>query len=145
MSDKKEVRPIDANALCEILEAKADMVLVQEYKHAFLNVIAMVNEIPTLDVIPMDVHRKCLESEIKKRVLTEKTNRRILENYVPVRHGRWQGEGDGYADGYLVMDVWYCSECGYCIDDGTDDPSFLPKYCQECGAKMDGGNDDENA
>lgn len=63
----------------------------------------------------------------------------------PMRHGRWQGEGDGYADGYPVMDVWYCSECGYCIDDGTDDPSFLPKYCPECGAKMDGGNDDENA
>lgn len=63
----------------------------------------------------------------------------------PMRHGRWQGEGDGYADGYPVMDVWYCSECGYCIDVGTDDPSFLPKYCRECGAKMDGGNDDEIA
>lgn len=140
-----DVRPIDANALCEILEAKADMVLVQEYKHAFLNVIAMVNAIPTLDVIPMDVHRKCLEAEIEKRILTEKTNRQILENYVPVRHGRWQGEGDGYADGYSVLDVWYCSECGYCIDYGTDDPSFLPKYCQNCGAKMNGGKDDENA
>ena len=58
----------------------------------------------------------------------------------PMRHGRWQGEGDGYADGYPVMDVWYCSECGYCIDDGTDDPSFLPKYCPNCGTKMgDGG------
>lgn len=54
-----------------------------------------------------------------------------------VRNGRWKGEGDGYADGYPVMDVWYCSVCGYCIDDGTDDPSFLPKYCQNCGAKMD--------
>ena len=57
----------------------------------------------------------------------------------PVRHGRWQGEGDGYADGYPVMNVWYCSECGYCIDVGTDDPSFLPIYCTHCGAKMDGG------
>ena len=57
----------------------------------------------------------------------------------PVRHGQWQREGDGYADGYPVMDVWYCSECGYCIDNGTGDPSFLPKYCQNCGAKMDGG------
>lgn len=60
----------------------------------------------------------------------------------PMRHGRWQGEGDGYADGYTVLNVWYCSECGYCIDEGTDDPSFLPKYCLHCGARMDG---EENA
>lgn len=145
MSDKRKVRPIDANALCAILEAKADMTVKFEYKASFLNVNAIVNKMPTLDVVPMDEHKKRLEAETKKRVLTEKTNRRILENYVPVRHGRWQGEGDGYADGYPVMDMWYCSECGYCIDDGTDDPSFLPKYCPECGAKMDGGNDDENA
>lgn len=59
----------------------------------------------------------------------------------PVRHGHWIGEGDGYADGELVFDVWHCSECDYCIDDGTDDPERLPKYCPGCGAKMDGGND----
>lgn len=59
----------------------------------------------------------------------------------PVRHGCWIGEGDGYADGELVYDVWNCSECDYCIDDGTDDPECLPKYCPGCGAKMDGGNE----
>lgn len=58
-----------------------------------------------------------------------------------VVHGAWQGEGDGYADGTLVYDVWYCSNCGHCIDDGTDDPERLPKYCPVCGAKMDGGVD----
>ena len=56
---------------------------------------------------------------------------------VEVRHGRWDGEGDGYADGEIVIDVWYCSECGYCIDDGTDDPNILPNYCPNCGALMD--------
>ena len=59
-----------------------------------------------------------------------------------VVHGEWQGEGDGYADGELVYDVWNCSNCGYCIDDGTDDPERLPKYCPNCGAKMDGGCSD---
>ena len=58
-----------------------------------------------------------------------------------VVHGEWQGEGDGYADGELVYDVWHCSECGYCIDDGTDDPERLPKYCPNCGAKMNGDVD----
>lgn len=56
-----------------------------------------------------------------------------------VVHGQWQGEGDGYADGALVYDVWVCSNCGHYIDDGTDDPECLPNYCPNCGAKMDGG------
>lgn len=55
-----------------------------------------------------------------------------------VVYGQWEGEGDGYADGEIVLDVWYCSQCGYCIDDGTDNPDLLPKYCPGCGAKMDG-------
>lgn len=55
-----------------------------------------------------------------------------------VGHGQWEGEGDGYADGEIVLDVWHCSQCGYCIDDGTDNPDCLPKYCPGCGAKMDG-------
>lgn len=58
----------------------------------------------------------------------------------PVRHGQWDGEGDGYADGEIVIDVWYCSECGYCIDNGTDDPNILPNYCPNCGAYMMGEN-----
>lgn len=59
------------------------------------------------------------------------------------RHGRWDGEGDSFADGELVIDVWYCSECGHCIDEGIDDPYVLPNFCPNCGAKMDGGT--ENA
>ena len=56
-----------------------------------------------------------------------------------VVQGQWEGEGDGYADGEIVIDVWYCYQCGYCIDDGTDNPDCLPKYCPNCGARMDGG------
>lgn len=65
-----------------------------------------------------------------------------LVEYAPVVHGRWDGEGDGLADGEIVLDVWYCSKCGHCIDDGTDDPCVLPNYCPNCGAKMDGGDSD---
>ena len=63
-----------------------------------------------------------------------------LVEYAPVVHGQWDGDGDGLTDGEIVLDVWYCSECGYCIDDGTDDPCVLPNYCPNCGAKMDGGD-----
>lgn len=61
-----------------------------------------------------------------------------LGEYEDRAEGQWVGEGDGYADGELVYDVWYCSECNYCIDDGTDDADLLPNYCPNCGAKMDG-------
>ncbi len=61
----------------------------------------------------------------------------------PVRHGYWRGEADGYVDGELMYDTWYCSECDYCIDDGIDDVELLPNYCPDCGAKMGGGLDDE--
>ena len=67
-------------------------------------------------------------------------NRIPAADVVEVRHGQWDGEGDGYADGEIVIDVWYCSECGYCIDDGTDDPNILPNYCPNCGAYMMGEN-----
>ena len=68
--------------------------------------------------------------------------RQAAADVAEVVHGVWQGEGDGYADGALVYDVWHCSNCGHCIDDGTDDPEALPNYCPSCGAKMDGGMND---
>ena len=61
------------------------------------------------------------------------------ESLRPTAH--WNGEYDGYADGNPVYDVWNCSACGYCIDDGTDNPEMLPKFCPHCGARM--VNDDE--
>ena len=77
-------------------------------EEAYVTVVGILNELPAADVRPVVVH------------------------------GQWDGEGDGYADGELVIDVWYCSRCGHCIDDGTDDPAILPNYCPNCGAKMDG-------
>lgn len=58
----------------------------------------------------------------------------------PVVHAQWDGEGDSYTDDEIVIDVWFCSKCGYCIDDGTDDPVCLPRYCPQCGARMDGAS-----
>ena len=58
-----------------------------------------------------------------------------------VVQGQWEGEGDGYADGEIVLDVWHCSQCGYCIDDGTDNPDCLPKHCPGCGAMMEDTNE----
>ena len=65
---------------------------------------------------------------------------RLAADAAEEQRGQWNGEGDGYADGEFVIDVWHCSNCDYCIDDGTDDPELLPKYCPGCGARMDGEN-----
>ena len=96
----------------------------------------MVNAIPTIDAVPMDFHKKCMDEEIKKRVLTEKTNRQILENYVPVVHAKW-------IKHYIKIGnfdwKYKCSMCG------KFNKQYSPPYCPHCGAKMDGGNDDENA
>lgn len=78
---------------------------------------------------------------------TEAIDNLLADAVAPVRHGRWEGEGDGYAETdygemALVYDVWSCSECGHIIDDGTDDPELLPNYCPNCGAKMEGDEDD---
>lgn len=80
-------------------------------------------------------------SPAQNRLLDEIRNkiRRVPSaDVAEVVQGQWEGEGDGYADGEIVLDVWYCSQCGYCIDDGTDNPDCLPKHCPGCGARMDG-------
>lgn len=45
----------------------------------------------------------------------------------------WVGEGDGYVDGEIVLDMWHCSNCYYYEYD--EKPNW--KYCPNCGAKMD--------
>ena len=71
------------------------------------------------------------------RCFEERYADHLIANGVVVREkGEWIGEGDGYADGELVYDVWYCPECNHCIDDGTDDPALLPNFCPNCGADM---------
>ena len=51
----------------------------------------------------------------------------------PVVRGKWIGEADGYADGELVYDTWYCSFCDYAVDD-DEKPSW--NFCPNCGADM---------
>lgn len=135
------MRPIDADALCAILEEKADMTVKSEYKVAFLNANAIVNAMPTLDVVPMDAHKKRLEAEMKKRVLAEKTNRQILENYAPVVHAKWIMDDNG---------IHRCLNCSerlpfiHCYSEETDEEwdeeIEETLYCHHCGAKMDGGD-----
>lgn len=84
------------------------------------------------------VNEACMAPVMRVSRLFDKLQRVPAADVAEVVYGQWEGEGDGYADGEIVLDVWHCSQCGYCIDDGTDNPDCLPKYCPGCGAKMDG-------
>ena len=53
--------------------------------------------------------------------------------------GEWIGEADGYYNGELVYDTWYCSNCDYVVDD--DEPPTW-NYCPNCGADMRGKGDE---
>ena len=53
-----------------------------------------------------------------------------LEKQIP---GTPDYEGDGYADGELVYDTWFCPNCGadYEVD------YHEHKYCPNCGQAID--------
>ena len=64
----------------------------------------------------------------------------ILPSAQPERKtGKWIGEGDGYMDGGIVFDTWYCSECDFCIENTEE--MALPNFCEQCGADMRGRED----
>lgn len=53
--------------------------------------------------------------------------------------GEWVGEADGYYNGELIYDTWYCSNCDYVVDD--DEPPTW-NFCPNCGARMKGADDE---
>lgn len=54
---------------------------------------------------------------------------KALEKQVPKRP-IW--EGDGYSDGEMVYDTWYCPNCDYGFE--YDDPHW---FCPVCGQAID--------
>lgn len=52
--------------------------------------------------------------------------------------GAWIGEADGYADGWPVYDMWYCSECDYAVE---SDEIPIWNFCPNCGARMKNDNE----
>ena len=48
--------------------------------------------------------------------------------------GCWVGEGDGYADGSMVYDMWSCGVCGKYFEEWDEMPTWM--YCPNCGARL---------
>ena len=86
----------------------------------------------------VQLERALLEAR-RESALQEATNRQILENYEPVRHGRWIPMYEEIemltTEGWIMRETqtaWKCSECGREEEIARD---TMP-YCH-CGAKMD--------
>lgn len=114
------MRLIDADKLKEKLKAHHDF---------FVNAWGGFSNLPVKDKARVDEITNCIAEVVNAPTIDPESLR---------PQGHWIGEADGYADGKLVYDVWYCSECNHCIDDGTDDPDLLPDFCPGCGAYMKG-------
>lgn len=56
-----------------------------------------------------------------------------LEEYAPVRHGRWI-EHKHFNHDHYIDSTYECSECN------VEEP-LTSDYCPNCGAKMGGGAD----
>lgn len=97
----------------------------------------VIKTAPAADAVPMDFHERCLGLEVRRRFNAEETARRCIENYEPVRHGRWINKMKIYPG---MTDYRFdCSECEHIFWHGGVE-TF--KYCPWCGARMDG---DEHA
>ena len=70
----------------------------------------------------MEITRECFEALIEKQIPK-------VPNY----------EGDGYADGAMVYDVWRCPNCDRDYEVEYDDYD----YCPNCGQHIDWGNEDD--
>lgn len=69
----------------------------------------------------------------KLEVLSQYLKKYFMPSAEP-KKAVWIGEYDGYADGNVVIDNWYCSNCDYCYED-FEKPDW--NYCPNCGAKME--------
>lgn len=94
-----------------------------------------------IDFIDAGHYRSPIRPCFSEQDVVDMIKSRPTVEAIPIVHARWVGESDGYADGLPVYDVWRCDECGYTIDDGTDDPDLLPAFCPNCGSNMDGDAD----
>lgn len=75
--------------------------------------------------------QRCANLIYNKYVELQEENKRLKQEYEPVRHGEWIEHGNWF--GHIEYE---CTSC----NDTTFDASEMC-YCPWCGAKMDGGKE----
>ena len=142
----KKMRLIDANALYdELLDIAKPYERDNRKTCTFKDCIEFFENLiyvtPTIDAVPMDFHERCIQSVIKKKIAAEKTNRQILENYVPVVHGKFEKQPEEIIPNLHVCPV-LCKTCGT-VYFTLNKSGMKELFCPYCGAKKDiGGQSD---
>ncbi len=121
-------RLIDAD---EAIDYVNDLITVHRFYHPrsttenfpISEVIAKINEVPTVDAVPVGRCDECKKILLDKNV----TATFPIADYAPVVHGHWINSG--YACGETD---WECSVC-HCHEWRTG----KTEYCMRCGAIMD--------
>ena len=80
-----------------------------------------------------DVPVQSLIDHIKTATDVDPWAKEMVEELLKDQETTFRAEGDGYADGEMVFDEWYCASCGYHF---PDDDKPKAKYCPECGRKF---------
>ena len=84
--------------------------------------------------IDLDTLRRCtgLKDKNGKLIWEDDTTNNAYEKQTPKKPAFWS---DGYADGQLAYDTWFCPGCGEEYELDYDEY----KYCPECGQAIDWG------
>ena len=88
---------------------------------------------------PVEIGTAITFKQDGKYLVTVRGNEVIVEKRLNRKTGVWIGEGDGYADGNMVYDMWYCGSCGCRFDEWEEKPKW--DYCPVCGSYNGGDND----
>ena len=106
MSDKPEVRPIDANAVVERLQGRSDMFRFDKrYEVVMRDAIGEVLTTPAIDAVPVVRCKDCRYSEPMKRHVVFKFGENLL-NCTQCRGY----DGYGYAGISVIYPDDYCSD-----------------------------------
>lgn len=145
-----EVRLIDANALRERVNRTIDYAVDEfdkGYNIGIQKAVELIDNAPTIDAVPMDLHEKCMDKAISDYI--ECQENKITDE--DIQNAIKQGYNDGYAmakakcerpkgewefrktnaDEHFLYET--CNICGAVRH------SLHKNFCANCGADMRGG------
>ena len=121
--------------------------MTTDFEGTLIDAINAIKSIPSADrptvIRVKSIMRKEDYDDLEKRIKQQNPNVIVIPHNAELvtdrPQGEWIGEADGYYNGELIYDTWYCSNCDYVVDD-EEPPTW--NFCPNCGADMRGADDE---